>query len=182
VPLFPIPRAIPEAGGTAIGYKEAVVFPIRLTAAQARDPIALRLVFSFGVCREICIPVDSTLALDLPGNGTGRTPAPAVTAALARVPTVVPDATRATPALLATQFKLDTAKPMLRFETKGAVDLFVEAPEGLFLPMPRQVSAGVWEIDLAQAPDFPEMRGQRLRVTLAREDGGIETTVRVPAK
>jgi DsbC/DsbD-like thiol-disulfide interchange protein len=139
---------------------------------------------SYGVCREICIPVDATLSLEVPAEPQAITPAKSVAAFLSRVPTPAADARATTPALLALTAVVSGPSPMLRFQTKGAVDVFVEAPDGLFVPMARQVGAveavRTFEIDLRQAPDLSELRGRQLRVTLAREDGGIETTVTLP--
>lgn len=179
--MYPVPVAMADAAGVAVGYKGTVLFPVRITPASEARPTTVRLEFSYGVCKDICIPVDSKLALDLPADPRAIGPAPQIKSALARVPRVVEDAARTEPALTAAKVRVSGAAPGLTLETRGAADVFVEAPDGLFVPMPRKVkeagAAAVFEIDLSKSPDLKDLIGKPLRVTLATPTGGIETTV-----
>jgi DsbC/DsbD-like thiol-disulfide interchange protein len=181
--LYPVPVAMPEAGGVAVGYMGTVTFPVRYTPADAGQPVAARLTFSFGVCKDVCIPLDSVLALDLPADVKTIGKSPQIAAALTRVPRVLADATRAIPALTGTTITVSGPRPGLRFLTTGATALFAEAPDGLFVPMPvRRQGPGdeaTFEIDLTGSPDLKDLIGKALRVTLTTPTGGVETTVRL---
>lgn len=61
------PRPIPfeTFGELTIGYKEALVLPVRLTPRDAAAPVEVRLELFFGVCKDICIPAEATLTARL---------------------------------------------------------------------------------------------------------------------
>jgi suppressor for copper-sensitivity B len=69
--LWPAPRRQDDAGLQSFVYADEVVFPIR-AAPPAGGPLRLRLKLSYGVCKDICIPADAELALDLPAAGGGQ--------------------------------------------------------------------------------------------------------------
>lgn len=68
--LWPEPRLYMKAGYASIGYSGDVVLPIEITPARPGEPVNLDAVFSFGVCEDICIPVDLSLKLELNGAGS----------------------------------------------------------------------------------------------------------------
>jgi DsbC/DsbD-like thiol-disulfide interchange protein len=69
--LWPAPERFPDgAGGNSIGYRDHVILPLHVVAAEAAKPTALRLKLEYDVCSNICIPVESNLALNLHGDGT----------------------------------------------------------------------------------------------------------------
>lgn len=80
---WPSPRVIESFGHPVLGYRETVVLPLDLVAAEPGGAIALRGRLSLGVCREVCVPATATLAADLPAGGEadGR-----IVAALAAAP------------------------------------------------------------------------------------------------
>lgn len=60
---MPLPERFDDgAGGVAFGYKRAVVFPF---VAQADASSVLVLKLDFAVCGKLCIPLATTLTLDL---------------------------------------------------------------------------------------------------------------------
>ncbi len=61
--LYPAPHRFADANGTAIGYDDEVVFPVRLTPEREGEPIVLKLAFDYGLCKDLCIPNDVTLGL-----------------------------------------------------------------------------------------------------------------------
>ena len=67
--FYPVPHRFSDANGTAIGYDNEVVFPIRVTPKQADKPIQLSLTFDYGLCKDLCIPN----SVDLTGGYSGRT-------------------------------------------------------------------------------------------------------------
>src|SRR6185312_1593469 len=51
---FPAPHAYTDDAGTTIGYKDNVVFPIRVVPKQAGKPVTLRLKLDYAVCEKLC--------------------------------------------------------------------------------------------------------------------------------
>ena len=85
---WPAPRRIFTFGYEAVGYENEIVFPMRATLARADAPLSLRLDAMIAVCRDICIPFEATLALDLPAGTASTTPyARLIERYAARVPT-----------------------------------------------------------------------------------------------
>ena len=85
---WPRPVVFESFGLPTIGYKDTVVLPVLLTPAAADAPIEARLEFSYGVCRDICIPKAARLAAVLeagPGGASAGDRA-AIESALARRP------------------------------------------------------------------------------------------------
>src|SRR5262249_52570547 len=203
--LYPAPVRISEPAAETIGYKHSVVFPIEVVPKDANEPVSLALGLEFGVCREICIPAEANLSLDLTPTGpTGMAgqPSPAILAALEKVPR--PPATRHAddPRVTRATAFLEGGEPHLVIVAsfprgdQGA-DLFIEAPEGLYLPMARrapnpsgngegrlEADAGNdlvrFEVDLARTGNAQELKGKILRLTLVSEAGAAEANWTVP--
>ena len=83
--LWPAPHRFEDAGGVAYGYKDRVLLPVRVSPNDAAKPLRLALKLDYGVCKDICIPAQASLAL-APRPGEAGSPAPEIAAALARVP------------------------------------------------------------------------------------------------
>ena len=84
---WPAPHRFTSAGLESFGYKDAVTFPITATIDQAGKPLALRAQIEMMACKELCVPFNFTLALDLPtGLATASREAPMIAAAQATVP------------------------------------------------------------------------------------------------
>jgi DsbC/DsbD-like thiol-disulfide interchange protein len=82
--LWPAPERFPDgAGGNSIGYRNHVILPLHVVAAEATKQTAVRLKLEYDICSNICIPVESNLVLNLGGDG-------AEDAAIARAETRVP--------------------------------------------------------------------------------------------
>ncbi|GFO82940.1 MAG: hypothetical protein A49_25670 [Methyloceanibacter sp.] len=83
--LFPIPHRFADANGTAIGYDDEVVFPVRITPKDAGTPVQLSLTLDYGLCKELCIPNSVELNAKLPAN-LGKGDAALIRQAKARIP------------------------------------------------------------------------------------------------
>lgn len=82
--IWPHPEVFESFGMRTIGYHDHVVLPLMLTPVDPAAPIALDVVFTYGVCKDICMPAEVRLRETLtpaPGDGRG-----AIEAALARGP------------------------------------------------------------------------------------------------
>src|ERR1700704_4071915 len=62
--LWPAPKKFDDgAGGTALGYKQQVVLPLRIVGKNAEKPVTLRAHVSYAVCDKLCIPVEAQAEL-----------------------------------------------------------------------------------------------------------------------
>ncbi len=179
--LYPAPHRFADASGTAIGYDDEVVFPVRITPERAGEPVELALNFDYGLCKELCIPNEAALDLALPPD-LGKGDAALLEAALARVPKpaqgdTLPKITRVTAAL-------DGPAPALEVEAvfpDGATgtDLFVESPE-VFVPVAKALgplSDGKQRFAVAfmSATEAAAIKGKSLTFTLVSDEGSTRT-------
>jgi len=85
--LWPVPHRFQLFGLQTFGYGEEVAFPLMVTPAKAGQPISLNAKIRYLVCEQICVPQESTLALDLPsGPAAPSTFAPLVNRFASLVP------------------------------------------------------------------------------------------------
>lgn len=85
--LWPAPKRFEVLGIESFGYADEVVFPIQLAVPRPGEAVRLAAVVDYLTCREICIPYQATLGLDLPaGPATASPEAPLVARFLERVP------------------------------------------------------------------------------------------------
>jgi DsbC/DsbD-like thiol-disulfide interchange protein len=181
---YPAPIRLVDPAAEMIGYKTSVLFPIEITPTRAAEAVDLRLALEFAVCREICIPAQAALQLTLPAALLQGAPAAPIAAAQARVPRS-PAARRAgDPELLAITAKLEGAAPSLQIEAKfpngaAGADLFIEAPDGIFVPMAQKLPGGSdgrvrFVVDLARGGGAEELKGKDLTLTLVSDAGASE--------
>lgn len=186
--LYPAPIRMPEADGAAIGYKQSVLLPIEVTPQDPSKPIVLKLALEFGVCREICIPATASFDLSVPAVPAGA-PAPQIAAALERVPRPQQSRRKGDPDLKRVAVSGDGQSPKLTIEASftgpaADADVFIEAPEGLYVPMPKRVTtdaAGVvrFETDLSRHL-AQDLKGKTLTFTLVSEAGATEAQWNFP--
>lgn len=183
--LYPAPKRFTDKGGDTIGYKGTVLFPVRLKPKDASKPIDVHLIFGYGVCKDICIPAEAELTLTVP-PGEEQTMAEELMDAMARLP-APPEARRESdPVLKRAVAELSGDKPRLLLETEfpgGAahVDAFVEAPGGLYVPLPKKIAddgkgAVTFEIDLSKDADVAALKGKQLTATIVSDKGQSEVT------
>ncbi len=176
--LFPAPHRFVDAGGEGVGYKTAVVFPVKIRPKDAESPVTLALDLFFAVCQDVCIPAQAMSELVL----GAATPDPVdmldIEAALAEVPKagaagVVMSATIAEregiPALVL-GLADDPANPVQ--------DVFIEADSAAYFRAPRKDGTGVYlPIDGLKSPS--SLRGKELVLTITRVSGALEQRVTV---
>lgn len=181
---YPAPAMYVDQAGRTIGYKTAVVFPIVLKPEDPSKPSSVRVELAFGICREICIPVETKVSLDIPPNAALASDK--IADAMSKVPTrkIAKDAARGPVAVSAIELSGGTAAPKLSVKTAGVETLLVEAPDGLFVPIPQRVSgdekSGRFEIDLAKSQDLPDLKGKILTITAIGKSGAVETVWTMP--
>lgn len=185
---YPAPTRYGDRGGDTIGYKHRLIFPIVVRPADPQRDVALDVSIEFGVCKDICIPMQAHLALTIPPEA-GKGPAAGdLTRALDRVPRP-PDARRSSdPKLGKATVRLDGDKPVIQLEAifpggADGADVFIEAPDGLWIPMtrrdgPPKGDTARFIVDMTEA-DITELRGKTARITLVSPHGQSETTLRL---
>lgn len=141
--LWPAPYRFEDTAGASIGYKDRVVFPVKVTAADPKRPVVLVLQLDYAVCEKICIPVKGEARLVLSNAGLSTHNSMAVAEAEARVPI---------PARLG-----DNTPPAIRFigiasggkgllvdalvpDAANIVDIFAEGPDGWVFAAPMPIS------------------------------------------
>jgi suppressor for copper-sensitivity B len=72
--LWPAPVRFKIFGIEAVGYKEEVVFPLNVRLAQVGETVTLRARVTYLTCKDICIPGEETLVLDIPAGPAAATP------------------------------------------------------------------------------------------------------------
>jgi DsbC/DsbD-like thiol-disulfide interchange protein len=170
-----------EAGAQVIGYKKAVLLPLEVVPKDAGRPVRLEIALEYGICQDICIPVTTTLALSLPPGRTARK-GDAIETALERVPRAAAQRRKTDPQLkrvarvedkAGTRLEIDVAFPG---DARGA-DVFIEAPDGLYVPFARRVGedAGVVRYAVALGPDLAkDLRGRTVTITMVSDAGASE--------
>ncbi|MGH6737224.1 MAG: protein-disulfide reductase DsbD domain-containing protein [Methyloceanibacter sp.] len=180
--LYPAPHRFVDAGGTAIGYSDEVVFPVRITPEREGDPVELALNFDYGLCKDLCIPNEAELRAALP-PGLGKGDAALLDTALAQVP--LPAAFDALPRIERVTATLDGPAPGLEVEAlfpHGAseTDLFVSSPD---VPVPVPKALGPLDggrqrftVAFMSPEEAAAIKGKPLLFTLVSDQGTTETT------
>jgi len=68
---WPRPVVFAQNGYRSIGYESELVLPLEVVPRRAGRPVALRGEITIGICQDVCIPVDLSLAQVLRG-GSGQ--------------------------------------------------------------------------------------------------------------
>lgn len=183
--LYPAPKRFSDGGGQTIGYKGTIVFPVKLEAKDPTKPIDLHLVLDYGVCKEICIPAEADLSLAIT-PGQEKESSPELAEALLHVPANKSARRPGDPVLKSAHADVSGGKPQLVLEAEFPggtehADIFVEGPDGLYVPMPAKTKAdasgnATFTVDLSDGPDVAELKGKPLTATLVSEGGQSEAT------
>jgi DsbC/DsbD-like thiol-disulfide interchange protein len=65
---WPAPHQFADESGTTIGYKNDVIFPLRIIPQDSAKPVLLRLRLEFAVCEKLCVPAEGSAELALDGT------------------------------------------------------------------------------------------------------------------
>ncbi|MEM9358648.1 MAG: protein-disulfide reductase DsbD domain-containing protein [Pseudomonadota bacterium] len=187
--LFPTPKRFSEATGESIGYKKHVVLPVAVQAMNASSKLGLAVQFEYGVCREICIPAQAKLALEVDLKSLRQMP-PQLARAIASVPVSASETKPGLPQLLDVAATYDGPSPMLKFRAAfpgdgSGADLFVDAGRRVYLPMTKKAgqtsgSEQVFEIDLSKGVQIGELKGKAITVTMISNAGSIDVEYTLP--
>ena len=177
--LYPAPHRVADANGTAIGYDDEVVFPVKLTPEQPGQPIDLKLAFAYGLCKDLCIPNQVTIGLAADG---GKGDAMLIESFLARVSQPARDGLL--PSVSKVDAKLDADKPGLVVDAvfpagATATDLFIDGGD-VFVPVPKPLGPPVdgkqsFAVTFVSAAEAAAIKGKTLALTLTSDQGSTET-------
>jgi DsbC/DsbD-like thiol-disulfide interchange protein len=180
--LWPAPMKFDDgAGGTALGYKQQVVLPLRIVAKNADKPVTLRTHISYAVCEKLCIPVEAHAELAF--ASVASTEDGTLSDALNAVPKPanVGDANPLTIRDVKREGKnvlVDVTAPEAR-----EVNLFAEGPTPDWaLPVPKLVEQGPpgvkrFAFELDGLPPGASPEGAALKLTLVGGDRAYEFNV-----
>ena len=135
---WPAPHRFTDESGTNIGYKAAVVFPLRIVPQNAAKPVLLHLKLDYAVCEKLCVPAEGSAELTL--DGAGPTFDEALAAAEATVPKHAKLGDRAPLAVRTVRREAGGDHPRIVVDVAAPetpLDLFAEGPTPDWaLPLP----------------------------------------------
>lgn len=185
--LWPAPRRMAEADGVVIGYKDALLLPLRVVPQDPARPVLLRVDVDYAVCEQLCVPVSAAAELRL-DDGSGAQE-PTLAAAEARVPRRQPLGADAALSVRAVHKVHNGERPRVIVDLAApdgaAVELFAEGPTPAWtLPVPEPVNeapAGLrrFAFDLDGLPPGTKPDGVPLTLTAVAGDQAIEVQVRI---
>jgi DsbC/DsbD-like thiol-disulfide interchange protein len=185
--LYPAPSRLADPGGDLVGYKDRVIFPVRLTLTDAAQATDVAADVQFGICKDICVPSEAVLDVAIPAADRSLIGQPN-DLALSQVPQSGSSVTDKHPSTSRVVVDLKSAKPRLEITgsfpggTEGA-DVFVEAPDGMYLPLlVKTASVGneaSFEADLSKDVDLAALAGKTLTITLVSSTGASESTHKI---
>lgn len=169
---FPVPKHIDEAGTIIAGYDASVIFPLKVTAQDAKAPATLRLTLDYAACGKICLPAKADLTLKLPQSGASP-----FDAAIAQAEALTP-----------TRISAEAAKKRLSIKRAGdgawrvrylgpgkAADIFPEVGEPLFIES--KPAGDGFDLTLFATGEKPKSADATL--TVVTDDGAFEAPARL---
>jgi DsbC/DsbD-like thiol-disulfide interchange protein len=177
--LWPAPRRFIDEGGETVGYKDRVVFPVDVVAADPSRTIDLALDAFLGVCEFICIPVK--LAMTLAEGDPTPADASLIAAFAARVPQRVdphsPFRVTGT-TLVETESKFHLALRLAGRGFDGDLDIFVEGGDPAYFREPRPAGEeGLFHLAVDGLTDPKKLKGRTLILTMTAGDIRLEQDV-----
>ena len=158
-----------------------MVFPVKLTPEREGEPIELKLAFSYGLCKDLCVPNDVSLGLALSPE-IGKGDAALIESFLARVPK--PGKEGLLPEVAAWRRSSTPTRPsfssMPSFRPGAtATDLFIDAGD-VFIPAskplgPLDGGKQRFAIIFATPAEASAVKGKSLALTLVSDQGSTET-------
>ena len=64
--IWPTPNIYNEYGLQTIGYKDELLLPLQIQPIDKKQPIHLSVTIDFGICSDVCVPIQTTVEERLP--------------------------------------------------------------------------------------------------------------------
>jgi DsbC/DsbD-like thiol-disulfide interchange protein len=169
-----VPERFNDQSGETIGYKHEVLLPVTVEAGDA-SAVKLGLEMFFGVCREVCIPVQAEATIEF---GTMM----ADPLGSARVEAARPAVPVAGQAVKSARLAEDGGKPALVLSlAQKADDVFVESATSAYFGAPRFSADGLEaKLPVSNVKDVKTLAGKDVRITLRSKNTGLEQTLALP--
>ena len=177
---WPIPKRLPDPYGVSIGYKGSITIPVKLKTSNAGQVVRIKLDMEYGVCAEVCIPVSSTLALELSPNPEDETHNNLIAAWKAKVPSKDPASSGLK--LTAIEPLKDGKMGMLVTMTGTgglkAPDMLVEGPAEYYFSIPELVSKttdqATFKFEIDGAKTLDHLKGKSMILTIIDKSRALE--------
>jgi DsbC/DsbD-like thiol-disulfide interchange protein len=179
---YPAPHRLVDEGGTSIGYKGDIVFPVDVTPQDATKPVVLKLKIDYAVCEKICVPAEGAGELTLSGRPAAEYGALVQGEALVPAPAHVGDKDALAIRAVRREDKrilVDVAAP------GGDVELFAEGPTAEWaLPVPSPIAGAPagqqrFAFELDGLPPGAKPDGAELKLTAVAGGKAIEVPFRL---
>ena len=178
---WPAPERFSVLGLETVGYSGAVVLPLTATLQRPGAQVHLQAHLGYLTCREICVPYEANLTLDLPAtadSGIGYAQL------IAQYRALVPGDGKAAGLALESAVLRPGSAPVLELRVRSqaplaAPDIFIEAPQGVTFGAPLTVAREKDEtlLRLPVSGDWASVLGQPLGVTLVDGERAMSGTI-----
>ncbi len=178
---FPVPKRIDAGDLTDIGYDHAVALPISLSGPPGGNEAKLETTAFIGLCKNICIPFQAALTVDLPANeAADAEEAKIVADALASLPGKTTSDFAVERHAMSADLKRLTLEVALPEGAKDA-QAIVTGPSGyVFFASARAAGAGgrtVIEVPVGRLPKNYAIAGKRWDALVIAGGRAIETVL-----
>jgi DsbC/DsbD-like thiol-disulfide interchange protein len=172
--LYPVPLRFRDDSGESIGYKDEVVFPLRLEPKDQAAPLEVNIAAFFGICDVVCIPARSEASLRFAMGSNASADVELLQDWLRKVPVLsVKGPVRSATATMTAE------KPALAIELNSQVeDVFVSGPEKYYFHAP-QIEGQRIMVLVSGAKSTDELKGQSLQVITVMGGKALEQTILV---
>jgi DsbC/DsbD-like thiol-disulfide interchange protein len=178
---WPAPRRFSDAAGEAIGYHDRLVLPLRVDPADPQKPVGLALSLFYAVCKDICIPVNEKLAIEIDPHAEGSAADQALLEDFAsRIPSS--SNTGSLPRIHALRVIGSGAESVLEVLVEGklpagSTDIFVEGFPKAYFRKPSAAEgvndASRFRLKIDGLANAAELRGKELTLTLTSGSGSL---------
>lgn len=72
--LWPVPQIIVSNGVTTLGFEGEFILPIEVIAADPGADIAIEGALAFGICEDVCMPLEARVSAVLPAAAADQDP------------------------------------------------------------------------------------------------------------
>jgi len=185
--LWPKPEIFETAGLKTWGYKEDVVFPLRVTIPKKSKEASLNLEIFYGVCEEVCIPLKQQVSLNLPaGEGQETVNAALINRFLDQVPTSADQDSQIQEISLRAVDKKDLIAEFHTERKLAAPNVILEGEDGDFFDVAgfdavasEKGVKNTFEIKADLADTSRSLKGRTLTVTILDKGVAVEGQIAV---
>ncbi|MEP3048574.1 MAG: protein-disulfide reductase DsbD domain-containing protein [Roseibium sp.] len=182
--LYPVPERYNDGFSESIVYHDGIVLPIIVKPETLESPVRLSMDVFFGICKEICVPGDASLTLELSSDAISDTLADKL---ISRDLAAVPGNTAVGALKINSVEHSGTAEEVLIIETEtdgsGEIDLFAAGPVGSYIGLPKLVdqtgTRAIWHLSTKGLKSTPD--DNILRLVLKDGAVAVEHLEPVPA-